>query len=169
MSVIYYFPFDNIPSIFMHIPSVTMPKLVYPSIGGLSLGFNIGSGIHFTSTIPMSILVLSSAIFLFYWNIPGGFGIVPSHFGGNNVSRGFHFPWVSTSFPREKFSKWGGYPFFDMFGPKGFSPRDSFGNTFPLGSIPTPRGACLLLGESILPGVLPFLEGITLIEHINLL
>jgi hypothetical protein len=82
--------------------------------------------------------VLLSASFLFRWNIPSGFGTIPSHYRGSNVSGGFNFPWVSTPFLGGNFSQWGGYHFIHTSGPKGFFPGASFGNNFPLGSMPTP-------------------------------
>jgi len=66
--------------------------------GGLSLGFIMGSGIPFTSTIPMSDSVLSSVGFPFGWNFPNGFRFFPSQVGGGNKSIGVNFPWFSTFF-----------------------------------------------------------------------
>jgi hypothetical protein len=94
------FPSTSLPSIPMPIPSVSMPTTRSSSSGGSSLGFSMGSGIPSTSTIPMSGLTLSSVGLPFGWNIPSGFGAVPSQAGGSNTSGGFNFPWVSTPFPR---------------------------------------------------------------------
>jgi len=87
--------------------------------------------------------MLLSVDFPFLWNIPSGFGIVHSQSRGNNVSRGFNFPWVSTPFLGGNFVQWVGYPFIYMYSPRGFFPETSFGNTFPLGSMPTPSGSLL--------------------------
>jgi hypothetical protein len=85
------FHFAHIPIIPMPILSITMPMSGFPSSGGPSLGFNMGSGIPSTSTIPMSGPVTSSANFPFRWNIPSGFGTVPSQCGGSNAFGGFSF------------------------------------------------------------------------------
>jgi hypothetical protein len=122
-----------------------MLAVIYSSSGGKTLGFNMGSGFPSTSTIPMSSLTLSIVGLAFGWNIPSGFGTVPSGDGGNNTSRGFNFPWVSTIFPGGtslggKFPQWGGFPFIHTFGPGGFFLGTIFVNAFPLGSTPTPKG-----------------------------
>jgi hypothetical protein len=80
------FPSISIPNIPTPIPLVVMLKSRFYSSGGPSLGFSTGGGIPSTSTIPISILVMSSVGFPFSWNIPSGFGIVPTQSRGSIFS-----------------------------------------------------------------------------------
>jgi hypothetical protein len=86
------FPSLSLLRISTPILSIPIPTFGFYSGGGLSLGFIMGSGIPFTSTIPMSGMVSPNASSPFGWNIPSGFGVVPSQARGNNTSRGFKFP-----------------------------------------------------------------------------
>jgi hypothetical protein len=44
----------------------------------------------------MSGPTLSGVGLPFRWNIPSGFGVVPSQARGNNMLGGFNFSWVDT-------------------------------------------------------------------------
>jgi hypothetical protein len=82
---------------------------------------------------------MSSVGFPFGWNIPSGFGIVPSQYGGtlflgDLISHGVaHYflgrsiPSTHTIIPRGtslggNFAQWGGYPFIHTSSPGGFFP-----------------------------------------------
>jgi hypothetical protein len=120
----------------------------------------MGGGIPSTSTIPMSGLTSSGVGVPFGWNIPSGFGVVPSQDGGSSMSGGFNFPWVSTPFPGGtslgvNFHS-GRLSLYQYLGSGGFFPGTNFGNIFPLGSTPIPGGNPLGgmsgLGRSHAPG-----------------
>jgi hypothetical protein len=139
MSVVSSTPSISIPSIPMPIPS--MPTSIFFSSGGMSFGFNMGSGAPSTSTNPMSgqhhqcvvyllggvcLVVLGLFLvnlgvvvlledFLFH-------GLAHLSLGGTSLGGNWGFPFVNTS------------------GPGGFFLGTNFGNIFPGGSTFSPWG-----------------------------
>jgi hypothetical protein len=104
----------------------------------------MGSGAPSTSN-PLRDLKSSGAGVNFGWNMSSGFGAVPYQDGGSGTSRGFKFPWVRKPLPmgtsiEGNFSPWGGFPFVNTSGPRGFFRGIRFGNFFFGGSTFSPGG-----------------------------
>jgi hypothetical protein len=74
-------PSASLPNASTPNPSIMMPTFGSSSSQGMSFGFNMGSGIPSTSTIPMRDSVSYGTSSHFRWNMSSGFGPFPSQIG----------------------------------------------------------------------------------------